>query len=160
MPLGDLASLLGSVVDRGRKEQADRAALEELAWPASDAAAELPTGLTLGWLGVAGYALSYDGHTLLIDPYVTRFSLAEFLRRRPVMPDAAAVDRHLPPAEAALLGHAHFDHALDAPAIARRDGCNVYGSGSVAKLLGVHGLGRGKVVVVEPYRTYEIGPSR
>ena len=56
-----------------------------------------------------------------------------------------------------LLGHTHFDHALDAPAIARRDGCNVYGSGSVARLLGVHGLGN-QAVVVEPYRTYEIGP--
>ncbi len=157
MQVGDLASLVGSVADRRRREQGDRAALEELAWPASDAADDFPAGLTLRWLGVAGYALSYDGQMLLIDPYVTRLSLGDFLRRRPVMPDVAPVNRHVPRADAVLLGHTHFDHALDAPAIARRDDCKVYGSGSVAKLLGLHGIGD-RAVVVEPYHSYEIGP--
>ena len=31
-----------------------------------------------------------------------------------------------------LVGHTHFDHAVDAPAIARRFGCKAYGSDSLA----------------------------
>jgi L-ascorbate metabolism protein UlaG (beta-lactamase superfamily) len=157
MQLGELASLLGSVVDRGRRERADRTMLEELAWSVSDTTAQLPAGLTLRWLGVAGYALSYQGRTLLIDPYLTRLSLPDFLRRRPVRPNEAVINRHVLHADAILIGHTHFDHSLDAPAIAGRDGCNVYGSGSVATLLDLYGLGN-QAVVVEPYRAYEIGP--
>jgi L-ascorbate metabolism protein UlaG (beta-lactamase superfamily) len=156
MQLAELTSLLGSVVDRGRKERANRAALEELSWSRS-AVRELPAGLSLRWLGVAGYSLSYDSYTLLVDPYVTRLSFTEFLRRRPVRPNEAAIDRYLPRADAVLLGHTHFDHALDVPAIARRDGCSAYGSGSVARLLELHGHGD-QAVMVEPYRRYEIGP--
>jgi L-ascorbate metabolism protein UlaG (beta-lactamase superfamily) len=54
-----------------------------------------------------------------------------------------------------LIGHTHFDHALDAPAFARRFGCDVSGSDSLAHLMALHGLGS---VVVEPGRTYELGP--
>ena len=65
------------------------------------------------------------------------------------------------PGEAAgvLVGHTHFDHAVDAPAIARRFGCPAYGSDSLAHLMGLHGLAE-RAVEVEPYRTYELGPVR
>ncbi len=56
-----------------------------------------------------------------------------------------------------LVGHTHFDHAVDAPAIARRFDCDAYGSDSLLTLMGLHGLAD-KTVVVEPYRTYELGP--
>jgi L-ascorbate metabolism protein UlaG (beta-lactamase superfamily) len=56
-----------------------------------------------------------------------------------------------------LVGHTHFDHAVDAPAVARRYGCKAYGSASLAALMRLHGLGD-RAVEVEPYRTYELGP--
>lgn len=56
-----------------------------------------------------------------------------------------------------LVSHTHFDHAVDAPAIARRFGCKAYGSGSLLALMALHGLA-GRAVSVEPYRTYELGP--
>ncbi len=31
---------------------------------------ELPRGLSLRWLGAAGFAIEYEGHTILVDPYV------------------------------------------------------------------------------------------
>ena len=34
-----------------------------------------------------------------------------------------------------LVGHTHFDHAVDAPAIARRFGCKAYGSDSLVDLM-------------------------
>ena len=115
----------------------------------------LPNGLEIEWLGVAGYRLTYEGTTILIDPYVSRVPLRSLLLRRPALPDTALVRRYIPPADAILIGHTHWDHAVDAPAIARRDGSRVYGSESLAHLMRLHGLDS---IVVEPYRAYEIGP--
>ena len=78
----------------------------------------------------------------------------------PTLPDPAALERFVKaPGEVAgvLVGHTHFDHAVDAPAIARRFGCRAYGSDSLVTLMGLHGLAE-QTVEVEPYRTYELGP--
>ena len=115
----------------------------------------LPAGLELEWLGVAGYRLSYEGTTVLVDPYVSRVPLLSVILRRPTLPDATLIDRYVRRADAILIGHTHWDHAVDAPAIARRDGATVYGSDSLARLMALHGLDG---VIVEPGRRYEIGP--
>ena len=115
----------------------------------------LPAGLELEWLGVAGYRLSYEGTTVLVDPYVSRVPLLSVILRRPTLPDATLIDRYVRRADAILIGHTHWDHAVDAPAIARRDGATVYGSDSLARLMALHGLDG---VIVEPERRYEIGP--
>ena len=82
---------------------------------------ELPAGLELEWLGVSGYRITCEGRTLFVDPYFSRFPFKDFLLRRPALPDPAALDRFADaPGEVAgvLVGHTHFDHAVDAPAIA------------------------------------------
>jgi L-ascorbate metabolism protein UlaG (beta-lactamase superfamily) len=56
-----------------------------------------------------------------------------------------------------LVGHTHFDHALDVPAIVRRTGATAYGSPSLDHLMRLHGLA---ATVVEPHRDYEVGPFR
>jgi len=56
-----------------------------------------------------------------------------------------------------LVGHTHFDHAVDAPAICRRFGCRAYGSDSLVRLMALHGLAE-QAVEVEPYEAYELGP--
>ncbi|HEX3608147.1 MAG TPA: MBL fold metallo-hydrolase [Solirubrobacterales bacterium] len=121
---------------------------------------ELPAGLELEWLGVSGYRITFEGQTLFVDPYLSRVPFGDLLRRRPTLPDPTALDRFVhAPGEVAgvLVGHTHFDHAVDAPAIARRFGCKAYGSDSLLTLMGLHGLA-GQSVEVEPYRTYELGP--
>jgi L-ascorbate metabolism protein UlaG (beta-lactamase superfamily) len=115
----------------------------------------LPNGLELEWLGVAGYRLSFEGTTVLVDPYVSRVPLRSLLLRRPALPDRELIDRYVPRADAILVGHTHWDHAVDAPALARRDGATVYGSDSLEHLMRLHGL---HSVIVEPHRAYEIGP--
>lgn len=119
--------------------------------------ARLPAGLELQWLGTAGFRLSFAGHSLLIDPYVTRHGLRTVLGRRPLVTDPRLVSHLLPDADAVLVGHTHFDHALDVPEVARRSGCPVYGSTSLRTLMGLHGLAT-QAVVVEAHRTYGIGP--
>lgn len=134
----------------------DRQALAEL----ESRDAGLPADLEIEWLGVSGYRLTYEGHTVFVDPYLSRAPLRSLLLRRPALPDPAALDRFLhAPGQVAgvLVGHTHFDHAVDAPAIARRFGCPAYGSTSLERLMALHGLAE-RTVVVEPYRAYELGP--
>jgi L-ascorbate metabolism protein UlaG (beta-lactamase superfamily) len=121
---------------------------------------ELPDGLEMEWLGVSGYRLTVDSHTLFIDPYLSRAPLRSLLLRRPAMPDEALLDRRLSApghVVGVVVGHTHFDHAVDAPAIARRFRCPALGSRSLGALMRLHGLGE-LAVEVEPYRTYELGP--
>lgn len=153
--LRHLADVVAYAATRRGHDAADLAALDHLT--TSPAALGLPSGVEVRWLGVAGFALTHEGTTILIDPYVTRLALGDLLRRRVVQADVAAIDRFVPRADAVLVGHTHFDHALDVPAIARRDRCPVYGSTSSRHLLGLHGLA-GQAVEVEAHRTYEIGP--
>jgi L-ascorbate metabolism protein UlaG (beta-lactamase superfamily) len=56
-----------------------------------------------------------------------------------------------------LVGHTHFDHAVDAPALARRYGARAYGSSSLVHLMRLHGLEELAVEVL-PHRPYELGP--
>ena len=135
---------------------ADAQALRELERVPLD----LPAGLEATWLGVSGYRLTYEGVSLFIDPYVSRVPLRSLLLRRKALPDESLVARYLgAPGEVAgvLVGHTHFDHAVDAPALARRFGTRAYGSASLAHLMRLHGLGELAVEVV-PHQAYEIGP--
>jgi L-ascorbate metabolism protein UlaG (beta-lactamase superfamily) len=118
----------------------------------------LPPGLEIEWLGVAGYRLTYEGVSIFLDPYVSRASLWRLLLGRPALSDPALLDAYIRapgPVAGVLIGHTHFDHAIDAPEIARRFGCPAYGSESLAHLMRLYGM---DAVVVEPGRTYELGP--
>jgi L-ascorbate metabolism protein UlaG (beta-lactamase superfamily) len=120
----------------------------------------LPAGLEIEWLGVSGYRIACEGRSLYVDPYFSRVPLRSLLLRRTALPDPAALDRYLPATDDAvgvLVGHTHFDHAVDAPAIARRFGCRAYGSGSLTQLMDLHGLAE-LAVEVEPNRPFELGP--
>jgi L-ascorbate metabolism protein UlaG (beta-lactamase superfamily) len=155
-PLRHLGELAKARLVRRAAQREDGQALGELqARPL-----ELPEGLEVEWLGVSGYRLSAEGQTLFVDPYLSRVPFADLLRRRSALPDPAMLDRfaHAPGEVAGVLvGHTHFDHAVDAPAIARRFGCKAYGSDSLVRLMGLHGLAE-QAVAVTPYLTYELGP--
>jgi L-ascorbate metabolism protein UlaG (beta-lactamase superfamily) len=106
-----------------------------------------PEGVRVVWLGTAGFAIECGGHVVLIDPYVTRAPLASLLVR--VTPDAAAVVRLVPRADAIVVSHTHFDHALDVPEIAKQTGARVFGSRSSAALCRASGVPEDRIEVVE-----------
>jgi L-ascorbate metabolism protein UlaG (beta-lactamase superfamily) len=120
----------------------------------------LPAGLEITWLGVSGYCLTYEGASLYIDPYVSRVPLRSLVLRRRALPDPAMLDAYaVAPGRVVgvLVGHTHFDHAVDAPALAARHRVPAYGSSSLARLMRLHGLGE-LAVEVEAHRSYELGP--
>ncbi|CAM3912827.1 MBL fold metallo-hydrolase [Smaragdicoccus niigatensis] len=140
---------------RSQHHRADLAALAKL----ERVPVELPVGLELEWLGVAGYRLTFEGQTLLIDPFVSRFPIKDLVLRRTVLPDPERIAAFDPRGKVVGIacGHAHWDHSLDAPAFARRFGCAAYGSTSLANQMALHGLA-GQAVTAEPYYRYQLGP--
>ena len=152
-----LISFARFLAHRERREREDERALSELAEPPL----ALPDGVGLQWLGVAGYRLSYEGRALYIDPYVSRVPLRSVLSGTPALADPALHDRLLgsEPDRVAgiLLGHTHFDHAVDVPLLARRWDTRAYGSGSLRRLMTLYGMAE-RAVEVETKLTYELGP--
>ena len=154
--LRHLASFARFRAHRTARERDDAAAMRELAARPLD----LAPGVEIEWLGVAGYRLTYERQTIYIDPYISRVPLSSVIQRAPALADPALHERWLrAPGRVlgVLVGHTHFDHAIDVPEIARRHGCRAYGSSSLVNLMRVHGLSE-QAVEVEPDHRYELGP--
>jgi L-ascorbate metabolism protein UlaG (beta-lactamase superfamily) len=138
---------------------------EDIAWtPDALGVSAASGGVRVRWLGTAGFAIEHEGHTLLVDPYLTRASLARCVAT-PLVPDEATIARHVQRADAIVAGHTHFDHVLDVPAIARRTGARVFGSRSAAALCLASGVAGDRIEAVErdaggaPVER-EVGPFR
>jgi L-ascorbate metabolism protein UlaG (beta-lactamase superfamily) len=120
------------------------------------------TPLRVRWLGTAGFEITCGEHVLLLDPYITRAPLLRCVFGR-LEPDLPRIARYAPRADAIVVGHTHFDHALDVPAIAQATGAVVFGSRSAAALCRGKGVPEGRIRVVErstgePPAEAEVGP--
>jgi L-ascorbate metabolism protein UlaG (beta-lactamase superfamily) len=115
--------------------------------------------LRMTWFGTNGWKLEFPAggadRTVLIDPFLARFETG-FLEGRfnphtPLQPaDPALVERHVPASvDQILIGHGHWDHLADVPAIQRRTGAMVIGSETHWHLLRGFGLADESLVVVE-----------
>jgi len=74
-----------------------------------------------------------DGHTLVLDPYVTRPDMRTLVTK-PLVPNDALNERIIPHADDVLVGHAHVDHVLDAPSLCMRTGARLIGSPSTCNV--------------------------
>jgi L-ascorbate metabolism protein UlaG (beta-lactamase superfamily) len=154
---GHLGRFARFIARRDQRERDDADSLSELA----ARPLPLPAGVELRWLGVAGYRLSYEGHALYIDPYVTRVPLRAMLSKRAAVADPTLHERMFATERARvmgiLVGHTHFDHAIDVPALTRRWSTTAYGSRSLKRLMSLYGLGDDSVEVTTR-KEYELGP--
>jgi L-ascorbate metabolism protein UlaG (beta-lactamase superfamily) len=103
------------------------------------------------WTGAAGLEFTHNGQTILIDPYHSRpGKLKVFFGR--LLPDISAIESYLEKLpgnlSAIIVGHTHFDHALDIPEFSRRFDGPLVGSPSLEKLMAMHNM-TGRVTVCE-----------
>ena len=138
-----------------------------LAFPGVAAGAERPGrersgerhGLRLTWFGTNGWKIEFRANgtdrTVLLDPFLSRFKTGFFAGKfDPKTPLTAApaelIDRHIPTAvDHILIGHGHWDHIADLPAIHRRTGGMVIGSETHRHLMRGFGLPDEHLVIVE-----------
>lgn len=95
------------------------------------------------WLGGAGLEFTWEGHTYLVDPYLTRNSKAETLFKR-LVSDQRKIKAYIEKLEgrlsAVIIGHTHQDHAMDVPEISKYFDGPVIGCNSLDTLLETHGI--------------------
>jgi L-ascorbate metabolism protein UlaG (beta-lactamase superfamily) len=110
------------------------------------------------WTGAAGLEFTHNGQTILIDPYLSRpGKLKVFFRH--LSPDISAIERYLEKLpgnlSAIIIGHTHFDHALDIPEFSRHFEGPLVGSQSLEILMAMHNM-PGRVTVSEGNRRIEL----
>ncbi len=107
-----------------------------------------PGGFRLRWLGTAGYIIETLKVTVLIDPYVSRPSLARVALGK-LRVNREAIERYIPArVDAVCCGHAHFDHLLDAPIIARDRNALFVASATGAAFARAHNVAREKIITI------------
>jgi L-ascorbate metabolism protein UlaG (beta-lactamase superfamily) len=96
-----------------------------------------PNGITVTWMGVSNLIISDGETTLIADGFFTRVpsdpESGMIEPNRPVI-EAALDDLGVDNAAAVMVVHSHFDHALDAPVVAKLTGAMLLGSESTANI--------------------------
>lgn len=76
---------------------------------------------TIRYLGVGALDIHYQGQRLLTDPFYSPQTLWDIASFTPYTPDQYQIEKALGPANQSvntvLIGHGHYDHAADVPAI-------------------------------------------
>ena len=74
--------------------------------------------MELTWFGTAGFRVKTGGHTILIDPYLSRNEKAR--PEQPLNPE------DIQDSDLIFISHGHFDHILDVPEIAAKTEAIIY----------------------------------
>jgi L-ascorbate metabolism protein UlaG (beta-lactamase superfamily) len=88
-------------------------------------------GVTLKWLGTAGWEIQFAQTKILIDPFLTR---QQSVAAEEWKTDEEAVLNVISGADYIFAGHSHADHIGDIPFIAKRFGAKVIGSRTTVNL--------------------------
>ena len=95
--------------------------------------------LKITYLGTAGFILEDDRRTVVLDPFLSRPNISKSLLR-PLQSNTALIKKYIPKADDVLIGHAHYDHILDAPALCHQTGARLIGSHSTCQVGRAAGL--------------------
>lgn len=116
------------------------------------------------WLGNAGWRLRAGGYTLLVDPFISRFSTGltkgSFDPATPITIDEAAIRQAVPEADAILVTHTHWDHFADVPFLGQEYGARVVGTATAKNLAISSGLPAGQAKAVDDGDKLNLGPFR
>jgi len=120
-------------------------------------------GLTFKYFGAAGWQISDENTTILIDPYLTRLKLGEtsiklnpnsssilstssidnrrnYKRTDYYESDTTLINKTITKADYILVHHSHFDHLSDVPYIAKMTGAKIIGTQTTISILKAYGI--------------------
>lgn len=110
--------------------------------------------IEIKYLGVAGWSITEAGYSLVIDPYFTRISMLQLVFGHAV-PNVPLIRQHMPPADAILVTHPHYDHLMDVPDAAAITGAQVWASPQGCELLQI--LGAAGACIMRPNDVLMLG---
>lgn len=110
----------------------------------------------LTFLGTAGFVLKTPERTIVLDPYLSRPGLAQSLFGR-LQTNPDLIRQHLPAADDVLVGHAHYDHILDAPELCKQTGARLIGSQAVCHVGRAAGLPESQLYLAQPRQAIACG---
>lgn len=105
------------------------------------------SGLTLRFIGASSVVLTDGTDTLVVDGFVTRPSLPRLMFAK-LRPDEARIKKvrtrtGVETLQAIMVGHSHYDHAMDAAEWVRQAGGEIWGTEStqtIAQAEGIHAV--------------------
>ena len=114
----------------------------------------------LTWLGVTSFIVQYDDKAILLDSFFSRPKLggnegasdegiADFW--------AAMTTVGLTHLDAILIGHSHYDHAIDVGPVALQTGAQIYGSQTTCLIAEAQGVASEKCTIVGQEDVFSIG---
>lgn len=101
--------------------------------------------IELEYLGTAGFVIRHPERTIVLDPYLSRPALWPTLVK-PLLPNKTLIQRIIPHADDVLIGHAHYDHILDAPDLCLQTGARLIGSRATVMVGRAAGLPEAQLV--------------
>ena len=104
------------------------------------------SSVEMTYLGTAGFVFKTPSRHIVVDPYVSRPSLFKQVTSR-LRPNEALIESVIPNADDVLVGHAHHDHILDAPALCMQTGARLIGSVDVGRVGRAAGLPDEQILV-------------
>ena len=130
---------------------------KEKRWRETYAQPLAPNQVGFQWLGTTGFKIQKGDFVVLIDPYLTRVGLWDFLTQ-PLRSDTKILEEKIPKADYIFISDSHFDHFLDTPAIALRTGAKVVGSPNTAKLLRLFHIPESQIIETQGGETLQAWP--
>jgi L-ascorbate metabolism protein UlaG (beta-lactamase superfamily) len=117
--------------------------------------------MIISYLGTNCLLIRSSSGRILVDPFFSRPGIFSIALTR-IKPDERKIDQaiqefDLADLEAIILTHTHYDHALDAPEIARRTGARLVGGLSMKILGHKSGLPASQIMEISPQQMIQCG---
>ena len=125
------------------------------------------TQVELRYFGTAGWEISDDNTSILIDPYISRVKLGsgpsinKLEKRKTVLrsdfyvSDSILIDSLIDKVDFILVHHSHFDHLADVPYIAKKTGAKVIGTETTINILRAYGIDNSQLYPVKGGEDYQ-----
>lgn len=121
--------------------------------------------LQLKYLGAAGWEMKSGGLVVLVDPYISRIKYGagrdvkddrkRFADSDLLASDTKLIDALVTKADYILIHHAHPDHILDVPYIAKKTGARVLGTATSINILRAYGVAEEQLYTVQGGEDYQ-----
>jgi L-ascorbate metabolism protein UlaG (beta-lactamase superfamily) len=102
-------------------------------------------GVSLKWLGNAGWEIRAGQTVILIDPFLTRQEAKAGVEWKT---DEDSVSKIISKADFIFAGHSHADHVGDVPFIAKKFGSKVIGSRTTTNIALTGGVNKSQLVTI------------